>query len=585
MERTNPRQVWQQAAKTGLIGGIAGVLLSLIGMVEAFHQRHVVSEVFTLGQVIFFLVVLFIGYLAARHGARSQPLAALGRGLMAGLIWGAMVALLVVTGHFVNLRAVLVNASPGLYELLTFGQGWQTGSLLLLAAGGVVGSLGAGLYLLPHRMRQAIVIGLTTVIGMGALQELLRPMFAGWGPAAVISDWLFTAKGLTTNSALGLFGLVSVATYLWARYSDVIKSGFGRLPPTGQRALRLSGLLVLLAVLVALPAIVGTFASNALTFVGLYIMMGLGLNIVVGYAGLLDLGYVAFYAIGAYTMGILTSRELGFYSLSFWEALPIAIAMGVLAGIILGVPVLKMRGDYLAIVTLGFGEIVRILVKSDFLRPWLGGAQGLGKIPSAFVLDVALTSPQQLYYLLLIGCLILGFISWRLRGSRLGRAWIAMREDEDVAQAMGINLVATKLLAFATGAAFSALGGAIFAAKLGSVYPHSFDVMVSINVLCLIIVGGMGSIPGVIVGSLFLVGLPELLREFAEYRLLIYGAALVAMMLMRPEGLMPEARRRLELEEFREEEKVSATGLAEGALAWANPQTIPQPDPRSGKGE
>jgi branched-chain amino acid transport system permease protein len=157
------------------------------------------------------------------------------------------------------------------------------------------------------------------------------------------------------------------------------------------------------------------------------------------------------------------------------------------------------------------------------------------------------STPQQIYYFILAGCLLVGFISWRLRDSRLGRAWMAVREDEDVAQAMGINLVATKLMAFATGAGFSALSGAIFASKIGSVYPHSFNVMISINIICLIIVGGMGSIPGVIVGSLALVGLPELLREFAEYRLLVYGAALVAMMLLKPEGLWPDVKRRREL--------------------------------------
>jgi branched-chain amino acid transport system permease protein len=273
----------------------------------------------------------------------------------------------------------------------------------------------------------------------------------------------------------------------------------------------------------------------------------LGLNIVVGFAGLLDLGYVAFFAIGAYTMAVLTSPELGFFHFSFWGALPFTIIMGVLSGVILGVPVLKMRGDYLAIATLGFGEIIRILVLSDFLRPWLGGAQGVGKIPKASIAGFEFAGPQQIYYLILAGCFLVAFISLRLRDSRLGRAWMAVREDEDVAQAMGINLVATKLLAFATGAAFSALSGAIFASKLSSVYPHSFNVMISINVICLIIVGGMGSIPGVIVGSIALVGLPELLREFAEYRLLVYGAALVAMMILKPEGLWPSEIRRREL--------------------------------------
>jgi branched-chain amino acid transport system permease protein len=246
--------------------------------------------------------------------------------------------------------------------------------------------------------------------------------------------------------------------------------------------------------------------------------------------------------------------------------LPFAIIAGVLSGVLLGVPVLKMRGDYLAIATLGFGEIIRILVLSDWLRPWIGGAQGIGKIPNIGLLGFTATSPQQIYYFILAGCLVVGFIAWRLRDSRLGRAWMAVREDEDVAQAMGINLVATKLMAFATGAGFSALSGAIFVSKIGSVYPHSFNVIVSINILCLIIVGGMGSIPGVIVGSFALVGLPELLREFAEYRLLVYGAALVAMMLLKPEGLWPDVKRRRELHvEEEEEPETDETAAVEAA--------------------
>jgi branched-chain amino acid transport system permease protein len=256
---------------------------------------------------------------------------------------------------------------------------------------------------------------------------------------------------------------------------------------------------------------------------------------------------VAYFAIGSYTIAILTSPELGFFSFTFWQALPFAILIGVVTGIMICTPVLKMRGDYLAITTLGFGEIIRLLVLSDFLRPWLGGAQGIGKIPKAAIMGFEFTRPQDLYYLILAGCLLVAFVAWRVRDSRLGRSWMAVREDEDVAQAMAINLVSTKLKAFAVGSGFSALSGAIFATKLGSVYPHSFNVMISINILCVIIVGGMGSIPGVIVGAAALVGLPELLREFAEYRLLVYGAVLVAMMLLRPEGLWPEAQLAREL--------------------------------------
>jgi branched-chain amino acid transport system permease protein len=226
--------------------------------------------------------------------------------------------------------------------------------------------------------------------------------------------------------------------------------------------------------------------------------------------------------------------------------------------VILGIPVLNMRGDYLAIVTLGFGEMIRILALSDFLKPMIGGSQGIVSIPPPLLGDFAINNSQRLYYLIVIGCLLALFIARRLRDSRLGRSWKAMREDEDVAQAMGINLVLTKLLAFATGAAFSGLSGAILAIKLGTIYPHSFALLISINVLSLIIVGGMGSIPGVFVGALLLAGMPELLREFSEYRLLIYGALLVVMMQVRPEGFWPEATHKRELHEEKPVEAVLA---------------------------
>jgi branched-chain amino acid transport system permease protein len=300
--------------------------------------------------------------------------------------------------------------------------------------------------------------------------------------------------------------------------------------------------------LLILPMLLRSYLSNVIDTIGRFILMGLGLNIVVGFAGLLDLGYVAFYAIGAYVMGVLTTTgDLGVAGLSFWTALPIAVGASVLAGIFLGVPVLGMRGDYLAIVTLGFGEIIRVLALSNWLRPYIGGAQGILPIPRPVVLGNELDTFQSLYYLILIGCILAFYISWRLRDSRIGRAWMAMREDEDVAEAMGINLVKTKLLAFATGAGLAGASGAIFASQVGSIFPHSFQLLISINVLCLIIVGGIGSLPGVVVGSLFLVGLPEMLSELQEYRLLFYGVALVLVMLVRPEGLWPETTRKREL--------------------------------------
>lgn len=546
---------------TGLLGGLITVLLSLMGMVEAFSQRQIVSGIFSMDQSLLGVAVVFVGYLAAKRTTSSHPLWVVINSLTSGFVTAGMLLLLLVIGDVINLRAVFVNASPVLYELLSFGHGFETAPLLFVAAP-LCGLFAGILYLLPASFRRMFIVSLTCIVGAGVLQDMLRPTLSAWESLTEVAEWIFSANGLTEQGAAAIFIVISVVTLFWSFKGEAVKTGYQGLPAAGQKGLKWTGIAVLLVVLFILPQILGLFLSEVLTIVGLYVLLGLGLNIVVGYAGLLDLGYVAFFAIGAYVTAILTSPELGFFSLSFWQALPFAVLVGIVFGVMLGVPVLKMRGDYLAIATLGFGEIIRIMVLSDFLRPWLGGAQGIGKIPKASIAGFEFGMPQEIYYLILAGCFLVIFISLRLRDSRLGRAWKAMREDEDVAQAMGINLVATKLLAFGTGAAFSALSGAIFATKLTSVYPHSMNVMISINILCVIIVGGMGSIPGVIVGAAALVGLPELLREFAEYRLLVYGLALVVMMLVRPEGLWPEAVRRREFHEEEISDNNGATATA-----------------------
>jgi branched-chain amino acid transport system permease protein len=233
--------------------------------------------------------------------------------------------------------------------------------------------------------------------------------------------------------------------------------------------------------------------------------------------------------------------------LAYWEAMPVAVFLSICVGVMFGLPVLGVRGDYLAVATLGLGEIVRVLVMSDFAAPLLGGAQGILQIPKPRIGDFVLSTPVSLFYLTLVCSAVAAFVAWRLENSRLGRAWMALRDDEDVAQALGINLVRSKLLAYGLGAAFAGLAGSIFGAMLTSVYPTSFQLLISINVLALIIVGGMGSLPGVVLGSIALIGLPELLREFGEYRYLFYGAVLVVMMRLRPEGLWPSETRRREL--------------------------------------
>jgi len=554
-------KLWEHGVKAGLLSSLMTVLLSLMGIVEAFSQRQIVSGLLSMDYALLGTMVVFMGYVAAKRTSRTEPMWVVINSLTCGMITGGMLLLLILTGEAVNLRAVLVNASPALYKILGFGHGLEA-SPLLFVSGALCGLFAGISYLLPWAIRRTLIVSLVCVVGAGVLQDMIRPTLAAREVLAGFSEWVFSSNGLTEQSAAALFLLAAGITLFWSLKGKAVQAGFKALPGKGQKAVRWTGIAVLIMILLVLPQVLGLFLSEVVTIVGLYVLLGLGLNIVLGYAGLFDLGYVAFFAIGAYVTAVLTSPELGFFSLSFWAALPFAVVTGIFAGVLLGIPVLKMRGDYLAIATLGFGEIIRILVLSDWLRPWLGGAQGIGKIPKASVAGFEFGMPQEIYYLILAGCVLVIFFSLRLRDSRLGRAWKAVREDEDVAQAMGINLVATKLLAFGTGAGFSALSGAIFATKLTSVYPHSMNVMISINVVCIIIVGGMGSIPGVIVGAIALVGLPELLREFAEYRLFVYGLALVVMMLVKPEGLWPEAVRRREFHEEIEEVEPAASTVS-----------------------
>jgi branched-chain amino acid transport system permease protein len=304
--------------------------------------------------------------------------------------------------------------------------------------------------------------------------------------------------------------------------------------------------------------------------------MALGLNVVVGYAGLLDLGYVAFFAVGAYATGVLTSPISPTWDpmLSWWQAFPIVLALAALAGLFVGTPVLRMRGDYLAIVTLGFGEIVRLLLLSDWLSPYFGGAQGIRNIPGIpiFGQEVNVTTPVLMVYMVMAFVALAAFISWRLEHSRIGRAWAAMREDEDVAEAVGVDTVKAKLTAFITGAVIASFAGALFAAKVGSVFTNSFEILVSIVILVIVIVGGMGNIVGVLVGAVVLIGVlggpnqPGLLQELGEYKLLFYGALLVFMMLKRPEGLLPSRRRQQELhqDEFLQDAWLDRSPMAPG---------------------
>ena len=293
--------------------------------------------------------------------------------------------------------------------------------------------------------------------------------------------------------------------------------------------------------LMVFPKVLDSYQINIITTAMIYIILGLGLNIVVGLAGLLDLGYVAFYAVGAYSYALLNYH----FEISFWLALPIGGALGMLFGILLGFPVLRLRGDYLAIVTLGFGSIIRIVLEnwSDFSF----GPRGVSGIdrPTFFGLDLNLTqSAVAMYYMLIVFAIITIFCINRLQDSRIGRAWVAMREDEIACQAMGIDRTTAKLTAFALGATWAGFMGVVFAAKTTFINPASFTFLESAIILAIVVLGGMGSILGVILAALILILLPEYLRAFSELRMLIFGGAMVLMMVFRPQGLISSTRRK-----------------------------------------
>jgi len=538
----------RKTARLGLIAGIVILSVSAIGMVETFDERDIITDIFTLGQLLLFGAPLIAGYLVWDKKEEVSNGIILLRGAIAGFLSALpVIGLIFVTLLWEDIRDSLVNVSPALIEILTFGQGPIVGSLILLVVMTVLGVVGAAFHVLPEKVKKPLFTGAMWVLAVGMLSEILLLILRPY-TSRTIQKMLFGSKGITVQTAVVVFILAVVFDIWWnARGHKTYQKTVVRLDDNQKKRLKYLNIGLGVIFVLILPFIVGTYLTEVLDIVGTFVLMGLGLNIVVGFAGLLDLGYVAFFAIGAYTMGLLTSQgDLG-AGLSFWIALPFCVIAATIAGVILGVPVLGMRGDYLAIVTLGFGEIIRVLVVSDVLKPFIGGAQGILQIGKPEALSFVFVQPEHYYYLILASCLLAIFVTWRLRDARIGRQWMALREDEDVAEAMGIKLINTKLMAFAIGAAFSGLAGAIFASRLSSIFPHSFGLLISINVLCLIIVGGLGSIPGVILGAFVLVGLPELLREFAEYRLLFYGILLIATMLLRPEGLWPSAIRKREL--------------------------------------
>ncbi|GAB4344531.1 MAG: high-affinity branched-chain amino acid ABC transporter permease LivM [Desulfobulbaceae bacterium] len=356
-------------------------------------------------------------------------------------------------------------------------------------------------------------------------------------------------------SSMVIIGLASFFCYLARRgylaYRAKRRARAADLPAGSKRSVLLEAVLTdrrislpLLVVIgifaLSFPLLFSTYQTNIMITALMYVMLGLGLNIVVGVAGLLDLGYVAFYAVGAYTYSLLNLH----FGIGFWTALPLGALLAALFGILLGFPVLRLRGDYLAIVTLGFGEIIRLILEN--WNEFSQGPSGISGIPRPGFFGMEMDLDQTityLYYLMIGMVLFTIFVVNRLQNSRIGRAWFALREDEMACQAMGIDKTRTKLTAFALGATWAGMVGVIFAAKTTFVNPASFTFLESAMILCIVVLGGMGSIVGVILGALVLILLPEYLRAFADYRMLVFGAVLVVMMVFRPQGLISNIRR------------------------------------------
>ncbi len=592
-------QDWADVAKWGAIGASTMIFVVLSGMLTGLDSRLVIERVFSLGYLAVVWVPLTLGFLVAREevleGMASHAKGAneVVSGGIVGALSGAGLSLLILLMDSFDLRDPLVNWSDKTLGLLQFSEDSFFGIVMWAVIGLLLGAIGAGLHLLTPDMRRLVKIMVVTVLFVSVFETFLTDLFKGFG-LVFITDFLYAARGGLTIISTIVLAIVAglVAFFGKGRVKQAqTRINAGAVEGGGRTKANIAMFVIGGLLLVILPIFTGKITNELLANVGIFLLLALGLNIVVGLAGILDLGYVAFFAAGSYTTAILTSPNSPGWSpeLPWWVALIVTIGVAALAGLLIGAPVIRMRGDYLAIVTLGFGEIIRLLFLSDWLSPWFGGAQGITNIPPADFgfFEVKGTDPRSVFYLVLALSAIAIYVSWRLERSRMGRAWMAIREDESVAEAMGINTVNVKLMAFVVGAVLASFAGAVFSAKVGSVFPSSFLILVSIIILVVVIVGGMGNIPGVIVGAVVLIGVlggpkqPGLLQEFSEYKLLIYGALLIFMMLTKPEGLVPNARRTRELhqDEFLqdawlrkqvdEDEEASEAELGDGPTAGA----------------
>lgn len=495
--------------RTGVIFGIVIAIMFLIGFTVTgaglVGKLFGVSSSYSTPPLTFFVIFMVLMGAWAGITAATRSLTepdTLRRALTAGASAGAMSGLIsaavgfifgTLNANAIDPRTYLPMVSPESTKLFLMNQSPLAGSLMLLGVLTVSGLAAAGLsfYLRTH---DGVKNGARNVT------ESIRNAIHSQGVAKV------------TNS-------------LYARY------GFW---------------LLIAALLIILPRTWGGYWNYVFGTVGIYIILGLGLNIITGWAGQLVIGYVAFFAVGAYTFALLTAPEPHNLTMNFWLALGLGVLAASISGLLIGLPILNLRGDYLAIVTLGFAEIVRILLKSDLMTEYTAGPRGVRDIAGPTLFGKSFVSDVDFMYLIIIAVLVVTFIAYRLQNSRTGKAWYAINLDETVARATGINAFASKLLALSLSAAMAGLAGVLFASRNQFTGPDDHALMVSINVICLVIVGGIGNIPGVFLGAFALKGLPEILRETENYRLLIFGVLLIVMMRLRPEGFLPAKRPVLE---------------------------------------
>lgn len=500
---------FDKGLRTGVVFGIIIVIMFLIGFTVTgaglVGKLFGVSSSYSTPALSFFIIfmVLMGGWAGTSASTRStsEPdtlKQALTAGISAGAVSGALAAVIgfifgTLNANGIDPRTYLPMVSPESTKLFLMNQSPLTGSLMLLGVLAVSGLVGAGLsfYLRTYDVMKN---------GARKASESFRDVVRSERVAKVTSS-------------------------PYARY------GFW---------------LLVAALLIILPRTWGGYWNYVFGTVGIYIILGLGLNIITGWAGQLVIGYVAFFAVGAYTFALLTAPEPHNITMNFWLALGLGVLAAAISGMLIGLPILNLRGDYLAIVTLGFAEIIRILLKSDLMTEYTAGPRGVRDIAGPTLFGRSFISDVDFMYLIIIAVLVVTFIANRLQNSRTGKAWYAINLDETVARATGINAFASKLLALSLSAAMAGLAGVLFASRNQFTGPDDHALMVSINVICLVIVGGIGNIPGIFLGAFALKGLPEILRETENYRLLIFGVLLIVMMRLRPEGFLPAKRPELE---------------------------------------